>query len=408
MAPLDLPSVRASFPSLSDDFVFMDNAGGSQCLGAVADAVRDYLLGCNVQLGATYPVSVEASRRVLSGRQAIARLVGAVDDRQVVLGSSTTQLLANFAQALSADLRPGDEIVVTNADHEANVGAFRRLERQGVVVREWGLDLASQELRPGDLEPLLGPRTRLVCMTHCSNVLGTIFDVQAVSRRVHDAGARLLVDGVAYAPHRRVDPTVCGADYYVFSLYKVYGPHVAALVAPLGHLEELGNINHEFLAHETPYKLQPGNICYELVAALPAIEAYLLELGGGAANGSYVAALERAFTSIAKHEAELAERLLAFLRDRDDLDLIGNGGSDPAQRLPTVSFAPHAKAPEAIVRAVDEHGIGIRHGDFYARRLIDVLGLRARGGVVRISMVHYNTLEEVDRAIAALDEALAS
>jgi cysteine desulfurase family protein (TIGR01976 family) len=392
---------------LSGDFVFMDNAGGSQCLGAVADAVRDYLLDCNVQLGATYPVSVEASRRVLSGRRAIARLVGAADDRQVVLGSSTTQLLANTAQALSADLRPGDEIVVTNADHEANVGAFRRLEHQGVVVREWGIDLASQELRLPDLEPLLGPRTRLVCMTHCSNVLGTIHDVQAVSRRVHAAGARLLVDGVAYAPHRRVDPALFGADYYVFSLYKVYGPHVAALVAPLGHLEELANINHEFLAHETPYKLQPGNVCYELVAALPEIESYLLELGGGAKSGTDAAALDRAFTAIAEHEAALAERLLAFLRDRDDLDLLGNPGSDPALRVPTVSFVPHAKTPEAVTRAVDAHGIGIRHGDFYARRLIEVLGLQARGGVVRVSMVHYNTLEEVDRVTAALDEALA-
>jgi len=399
----------------------MDNAGGSQCLGAVADAARDYLLQRNVQLGASYSVSVEASAAVSAGRRAVARLVGASDDRQVVLGSSTTQLLANLALAMSERLQPGDEIVVTNADHEANVGPFRRLERRGVVLREWQVRGADSRLRPEDLEPLLGNRTRLVCMTHCSNVVGSIHDVRDVARRVHAAGARLLVDGVAYAPHRRLDLRSFEADYYAFSLYKVYGPHMAALVAPVAHLEELSNINHFFLADEVPYKLQPGNVCYELVASLPAIEEYLLALGSAdgatrvpsrdtdpAAATAYADALDRAFTAIAAHEAALAERLLGFLRTRSDVTLIGDPESDPSRRVPTVSFVPHAKSPDALVRAVDAHGIGIRHGDFYARRLVEALGLRERGGVVRISMVHYNTLEEVDRVVVALEHALAS
>lgn len=398
MMHFDPSAARAAFPALSRDFVFMDNAGGSQCLGAVADAVRAYLLERNAQLGASYSVSVEASAHVLAGRRAIARLVGVADDRQVVIGPSTTQLLSNLALAVAPGLAPGDQIVVTNADHEANIGAFRRLESRGVVVREWELDLESRTLRLDQLEPLLGPRTRLVCMTHCSNVLGTIHDVRAVAGRVHAAGARLLVDGVAFAPHRQVDFTALGVDYYVFSLYKVYGPHLAALVAPLGHLEELANINHEFLATEVPYKLQPGNVCYELTASLPALEAYLCALGGGALDVTYAA--------IARHEAALAERLLCFLRARSDLTLIGDSSSDPDRRVPTLSFAPHAKSPEAVVRAVDALGIGIRHGDFYSRRLIRALGLGDRGGVVRVSMVHYNTLEEVDRVIGALEQAL--
>jgi cysteine desulfurase family protein (TIGR01976 family) len=385
----------------------MDNAGGSQCLGSVADAIREYLVTRNVQLGASYSVSVEATAAVLEGRRAIARLVGAPDDRQVVLGSSTTQLLTNFAVSLSTTLQPGDEIVVTNVDHEANIGPFRRLESQGVVIREWCMDLADQELKLADLEPLLGPRTRLVCMTHCSNLLGTIHDVRAVARRVHAAGARLLVDGVAYAPHRRLDLAAFEADYYVFSLYKVYGPHVSALVAPVDHLAELANINHEFLAHEIPYKLQPGNVCYELTSSLPALETYLLELGGGLGAGTYEAVLDKAFAAMAEQEAALVERLLTFLQSRQDLTLLGDPGWDPKRRVATVSFAPHALAPEAVVRKVDKRGIGIRHGDFYARRLVDALELGDRGGVVRVSMVHYNTLAEVDRVIAALDEALS-
>ncbi len=407
MTALDLARVRDAFPALSSGFAFMDNAGGSQCLGTVADAVRDHLLRRNVQLGASYAVSAEASERVLEGRRAVARLVSAADDRQVVLGASTTQLLANLALAMSATLRPGDEIVVTNADHEANIGPFRRLETRGVVIRQWPIDPETRRLRPEDLEPLLGKTTRLVCMTHCSNVLGTIHDVAPIAQRVHAAGARLLVDGVAYAPHRRPDPAALGADYYVFSLYKVYGPHVAALVAPLGHLQELASINHEFLADEVPYKLQPGNVCYELVAALPAVEEYLLELGafdGGAATHSV--ALDRAFGAIAAHEASLAERLLAFLRDRADVTVVGDRSSDPARRVPTISFAPHLRTPEAVVRAVDAYGIGIRHGHFYSRRLVEALGLAARGGVVRVSMAHYNTLAEVDRVVAALEAAL--
>jgi cysteine desulfurase family protein (TIGR01976 family) len=384
---LDLARVRDAFPALSSGFAFMDNAGGSQCLGTVADAVRDHLLRRNVQLGASYAVSAEASERVLEGRRAVARLVSAADDRQVVLGASTTQLLANLALAMSATLRPGDEIVVTNADHEANIGPFRRLETRGVVIRQWPIDPETRRLRPEDLEPLLGKTTRLVCMTHCSNVLGTIHDVAPIAQRVHAAGARLLVDGVAYAPHRRPDP--------------------AALVAPLGHLQELASINHEFLADEVPYKLQPGNVCYELVAALPAVEEYLLELGafdGGAATHSV--ALDRAFGAIAAHEASLAERLLAFLRDRADVTVVGDRSSDPARRVPTISFAPHLRTPEAVVRAVDAYGIGIRHGHFYSRRLVEALGLAARGGVVRVSMAHYNTLAEVDRVVAALEAAL--
>ena len=407
MGALDLARVRAAFPGLARDFVFMDNAGGSQCLASVADAVHAYLLERNVQLGASYSISVEASAHVLEGRRAIARLVAARDDRQVVLGSSTTQLIANLVLSMSPGLKAGDEIVVTNADHESNIGAFRQLEAQGVVLREWRIDLATRELRLADLEPLLGPRTRLVCMTHCSNVLGTIHDVRTVARRVHQGGARLLVDGVAYAPHRRIDFAAFEADYYVFSLYKVYGPHLAALIAPVGHLEELPNINHAFLAGETPYKLQPGNVCFELVAALPAIEAYLLDLGGGVGAGTYDEAVDRAFSAIAVHEAALAERLLAFLRTRRDVTVIGDAGSNLTRRVPTVSFAPHARRPEEVVRAVDACGVGIRHGDFYSRRLIEALGLAPRGGVVRVSMVHYNTLAEVDRVIAALERALA-
>lgn len=406
MIPLDVERARAAFPALARDFVFMDNAGGSQCLGTVADAVREHLTQRNVQLGASYPASVAASAAVLEGRRAIARLVSAEDDRRVVLGGSTTQLLSNLALAMSGHVRPGDEIIVTNADHEANIGPFRRLERQGAVIREWKIEPETCLLSLEGLEPLLSDRTRLVCMTHCSNVVGSIHDVRAVARRVHAAGARLLVDGVAYAPHRRLSLPAFEADYYVFSIYKVYGPHVAALVAPFGHLEELDNINHYFLADEIPYKLQPGNVCYELVASLPAIEAYFLELGSWDGQSSRSDALDRAFAAVAAQEAVLAERLLAFLRERSDLTILGERGSDPSRRVPTISFAPSSKAPEALVRAVDAFGVGIRHGDFYARRLVEALGLSERGGVVRISMVHYNTLEEVERLIAALEQAL--
>lgn len=411
MPALDPNSIRPEFPGLAADMVFFDNAGGSQTLRRVADRVSDFLLTSNVQLGASYATSVLAGERVAESRVRAAELVNARRPEEVVMGGSTTALLRTLVQGLGHWFEPGDEVVVTNLDHEANIGAWLALAERGVAVRVWEVNRDSLRLEPAELEPLLNERTRLVALTYASNVLGGITPVPEAVRLARGVGALVCVDGVAYAPHRAVDVQALDLDFYVFSFYKVFGPHYAMLYGKHEHLLRMANLNHYFIpADAIPYKLQPGNQNYELGYGTIGIGDYLSDLGGrldpAGTAGTRRARIERAYDAIAAHEADLTERLLAYLRNRNRVTLVGDPGADPARRVATVGFTVRGLHPEAVVRAVDRHRIGIRFGDFYAKRLIGALGLEARGGVVRVSMVHYNTVEEVDRLIRALDEAL--
>jgi len=276
---LDLAFVRSQFPALSGDWVYFDNAGGSQTLVGVADRVRDYLLTTDVQLGASYAVSQEAGRRVEEATRAVARSIHAADEHEIVIGPSTTQLLANLAQALLPQLEPGDEVVVTDCDHEANIGPWARRADHGVTVKTWRLDQETLGLRLEDLEPLMSERTKLVAFTHASNILGTINPVAAITRFVHERGARVCVDAVSYAPHRAVDVQALDVDFYVFSSYKVYGPHLAVLYGKREHLEGLATINHFFVPDDdVPRKIQPGGPNYELTYSLLGVIEYFEEL----------------------------------------------------------------------------------------------------------------------------------
>lgn len=405
--PLDLPFARSQFPALAEGFTYLDNAGGSQVLRAVADRVRDYLLGSNVQLGATYEVSRRAHERVQEGVRAAATLIGA-DPGEVVLGSSATQLLVNLSRAMEDQLGPGDEIVVTHADHEANISPWLRLAGRGVQVKTWRLRSDTLELDLADLDALMTSRTRLVCFTQATNILGTIHPVAEITRFVHERGARVCVDGVAYAPHRLVDVQAWDVDFYVLSLYKVFGPHLGLLYGKREHLLELSNINHLFLGKDAvPYKLQPGNLNYELAAGLPAIVEYLEELGRRAGGtGTTRDLLAAAFEAVARHEADTVAPLLDLLRDRPGATLLGVAGPAPERRVATVSVVLEGRSSSEIPLHLDQHRIGVRYGDFHARRLIQDLGLAERNGVVRISLAHYNTPDEIAFLCGCLDEVL--
>ncbi len=411
-APLPAPllaHVRAQFPALGTDWALFDNAGGSVPLAGVIERVRDHMASRGVQLGASYELSAQATAAVAAGHHAAERLVNA-GPGEVVLGASTTANLRLLARALAPGFAPGDEIVVTNLDHEANIGPWRALAESGVVVREWRLRPATGTLELDDLEALLTARTRLVCCTHCANVVGTIHDAAAIVRRVHAAGALVCLDGVAYAPHRLVDVQALDADFYAVSLYKVYGPHLALLYGRGELLRAARSQNHFFIGEdELPYKLEPGSVPHELAASLPAILDYLLDVdahlpGGGA--GEERTRLARTFAAFAAHEAALAAPLLEFLRTRRGVRLVGELSADPALRVPTVAFSVDGRDAAEIPARLDAARVAIRYGHFYAHRAIEALGLHARGGIVRVSMVHYNTPAEVQRLIAALDEAL--
>ncbi len=404
--PLDVDHVRARFPALDDNqWAYFDNAGGSQVLGGVASRVADYMLTSSVQTGASYAVSELASARMQQARSKIARFAGAARAEEIVLGPSTTVLMRFLATAMASQLVAGDEIILTDFDHESNIGPWLVLQERGVVFKTWSIDPGSFAIDLNDLEALMTTRTKLVCITHCSNILGTINPVAAIARLVHAHGARLCVDAVAYAPHRAVDVMASGADYYLFSFYKVYGPHFAMLWAKYEHLLELDGLYHYFYGRDkVPMKLEPGNTNYELAWGCTGIVDYFDELGGGSGDR---AAIEKAFDAVAVHEEMLAARLLDWLNAHNSVTVVGARTADRASRVPTLAFKVAGEDSASIVRQLDPHKIGVRYGDFHSRRLIERLGLAHGNGVVRVSMVHYNTLAEVDRLIRALDQIIA-
>jgi cysteine desulfurase family protein (TIGR01976 family) len=413
---LDLDHVRSWFPALATPWALFDNAGGSVPARGVVERVASYMSTVQVQLGATYAQSRDAAAAVAAGRRAAERLVGA-DEGEVALGPSTTVLAQHLARALRATWAAGDEVVVTNLDHEANIGPWRALAENGIVVREWRFRPDTQALDLADLEALLSPRTRLVAVAHVSNVVGTIPDVAAITRRVRAAGALSCVDGVAFAPHRHVDVHALGADFYLVSLYKVFGPHVGLMFGRRELLLAGRNQNHFFLGEENlPYKYEPGGVCHELVASLAGITEYLDAIdvrhhtpptsapaGPPASPGHRLA---RTFELCAAHEEALVAPLLAFLAERPGVRVLGEARADRARRVPTVVFTVDGVDSAHIPTALDERQIAIRYGHFYAYRALEALGLLAQNGVVRVSMLHTNTQAEVARLIEALDEVL--
>ena len=421
---LDVAWVRSRFPALDGAWAFLDNGGGSQIVQPVLDRMHEFLTTSNVQLGASYAPSRLASERLDGAQRAVATLVNARHPDEVVMGPSTTALLRTLAASVGRALEPGDEIVVTEGDHEANVGPWLELEREGARIRWWRVDPDTGELPLDALDGLLGPRTRLVAMTHASNILGGINPVREVADRVHDHGAWLCVDGVGFAPHRAVDVQALGVDFYAFSFYKTFGPHHAVLWGRREHLLELpGHAFHFIDEDDVPYKFQPGNVNYELSYSIVGLLEYLEEvavrcgmeasdepmgLGGPTESGGRPRrrAVETAFAAIAAHEERLAARLLDFLASREDVRVVGAAGADRDRRVPIVSFVTPRRESRTIVEAVDRHRVGIRYGHFYSARLVEALDLPDPDGVVRVSMAHYNTVGEIDRLVEALHPLL--
>jgi len=399
----DIDFVRGHFPALETPWALFDNAGGSVPARGVIERMADHMARLPVQLGASYELSVRAREAVEAGREAAAQLLNA-SRGEIVFGPSSTILVGILARALRPLWKEGDEVVVTNLDHETNIGPWRELEATGIHCREWGLRPESGELFLDDLEPLLNERTRLVAFTHCSNIVGTIQDVRAISARIREAGALSCVDGVAFAPHRRVDVVELGVDFYFASLYKVYGPHLAVLFGRRELLEEARGQNHFFVSEEqVPVKLEPGNVSYELAACLPGITAYL---EGLAQRHAVAPGLSSAFDLIATREAKLVGPLLAFIGDHPRCRVLGRPCADPAERVPTVSFTVEGMRSSEVVERLEKHRVAVRFGHFYAYRVIDTLGLMECDGAVRASLLHYNTEDEVQRLIGALEGAL--
>lgn len=410
MTTLDTAFVRDQFPPLSDGWVFVENAGGTYVPRQVIDRTHDYMSQTQVQPNWAFASSKLATERITRGKHLMAEFINA-DHDEIVLGPSTTMHVYLMAQSLRRQFQPGDEIIVTEQDHEANVGAWRALAEFGLVIREWPVDRTTGALQYEALDRLLSPRTRLVAFTHCSNVASIVHDVPALAKKIHAVGALAFVDGTAYAPHFPVDVKALDCDFYVFSLYKVCGPHQSVLYGRRELLKKARNLNHDFIPDDNvAYKFLPGGPNHELAAGCVGIADYFDALHAHhnlAPANSFHARLKQIYGLIMAHEARLAERVEGFLRGRKDVRIVGRVPSADGRLAPVIAFFVPGRASAEIVAKLNAERIAIGHSDFWAARLIKALGLTAEDGVVRIGLAHYNDETDVDRLIAALERALA-
>lgn len=398
---------REHFPALQSGFGFFDNAGGSQTLSLVADRVRDYLLTTNVQHGASYEVSVQARDRVAGALNRLRQMFNAKHLHEIWMGPSSTQLLANLAQACRPLLQAGDEIILTNSEHHANSGPWLRLaESVGVSVKFWCVDPATARLNMDELHSLITPRTKIIAMCQVSNILGAINPVADACKLARTRGIFTCIDGVAYGAHQAVDVQALDCDAYVVSMYKIFGPHIGCLIVREQWHAQLASVNHSHIANENvPYRFQPGGVCYELAYGAGAVVDYLETVARDLTTATDLRArINAAFAAFDAHEQMLSARLLAFLSACKRVRIIGPASTQA--RVGTFSFTVAGATPESICLAVDAHQIGIRHGHFHTVKLMQDWDLLAAGGVVRISLAHYNTEAEVDKLIGALTPVL--
>ncbi len=407
---LDLDYVRAQFPAFSTPalkgWAFFENAGGSYaCARAIAELTEGYAQ-MKVQPYGVYPASRRMGERMDDSRALWAGALNLASD-EVHFGPSTSQNTYVLERAFAPLIGPGDSIVVTNQDHEANGGAWRRLaEASGADLREWRVDSQTGQLRLSDLDELLSPSTKLVTAPHCSNIVGGENPVAEIVRRAHEAGAYAVIDGVSWAPHSIPDVEALGADVYLFSLYKVYGVHQGVMTVRRPLFERLANQSHFFNAHVNAKKLVPAGPDHAQVAAAGAAISYMDDLAahhGVRADSPRVRAAEVSKLWRA-HELALLAPLLEWLAQHPRARIIGSAEAD-SRRAPTVALAT-LRPPQEVAEALARRSIMAGAGHFYAQRLIEALGLDPDRGVLRLSFTHYTSPAEVDSLIKALDASL--
>lgn len=406
---LDIQFVRRQFPAFAEPDLegqaFFENAGGSYTCGAVIARLLRFYTQRKVQPYAPYAASTLGGAEMDEARTRMSALLGVAED-ELSFGPSTTQNTYVLAQAFGQMMEPGEAIVVTNQDHEANTGPWRRLADRGIEVREWRIDPETGHLDPAGLEALLDDKVRLVCFPHCSNVVGEINPVTEITALAHAAGAFVCVDGVSYAPHGFVDVGALGPDIYLFSAYKTYGPHQGLMVIRRPLAELLPNQGHYFNADVLYKRFTPAGPDHAQVAACAGMADYVDTLythHGGSSNadavtrGGFVHDLMRA------HETQLLQQLLDAVKSRNSVRLIG---SDRAEgRAPTVALALD-RAGEDVARDLVEKGIMAGGGDFYAVRALEGMGVDPKTGVLRLSFTHYTSQAEMDQLLNALDDVL--
>ncbi len=412
MKPLDLDFIRAQFPAYQNEetagWAYMENAGGSLVPSQVTDKLIHFYTKTKVQPYSGYGPSDQAGEAMDRSHRLLAEAINAQPE-EISFGPSTTQNTYVMAQAIAEELKPGDEIIVTNQDHEANIGAWRRLENRGATIREWQVDRQTGLLDPENLYPLLNDKTKLVCFTHCSNIAATINPVKAIAKAAHEVDAKVVVDAVSYAPHCLADVKQLDVDFYLFSLYKTYGPHLGLIYGKQEHMHNIANQGHFFNQDYLGKRLTPAGPNHAEIGCAGGIVDYFTDVYQhhfGDTNGSVRTQVDAIFNLFGQHEQTLMEPLLACLNTKQHVKVVGLPVADHERRAPTIAFYSNKMKSADIAQALIDAKIGPGQSHFYAYRLIDNLGIDTDDGVVRLSLVHYNSAEDVERAVAVLDTIL--
>ncbi len=408
MTAFDAEALRSEFPALRREHdgrpvVFLDGPGGTQVPQRVVDAVGSYLTGTNANAGGAFATSEASDAMVDEAHAAVADFLGAASPDEIKFGLNMTTLTLQIGRSIGATLAPGDEIVVTTLDHEANVSTWEAMAAdRGLTVRKVDIRVDDVTLDLEDLEAKLSSRTKLVAIGYASNAVGTINPVREIVARAHEVGALTYVDAVAYAPHGPIDVRALDADFLVCSAYKWFGPHLGALYGKADVLDALP----AFKARPAHDRFETGTAAFESIAGTLAATDYLRDVGRrfGRPGGDRRSELVAGMTAIVGYERELVTRLIEGLESIRGLTI--HGITDRARfgdRVPTVSVSIDGVHPRAAAEDLGRRGIYVWDGDFYATGLIERLGKAESGGVLRLGLVHYNTAEEVDRALEAVE-----
>jgi len=407
--------IRAEFPALGRAVegkipVFLDGPGGSQVPRRVVEAVAGAMIEANANTHGAFPTSRRVDARIAEARRAVADLIGASPE-EIVFGPNMTTLTFHISRAIGRLLRPGDEIVVTRLDHDANVAPWLALEERGAVIRWVDFHPEDGTLDLAGLARVLSERTRLVAVGYASNALGTVNPVRRIVEMAHSAGAWVYVDAVHAAPHLFIDVRDLGCDFLVGSAYKFFGPHVGFLYGREDRLRALRPDRVRPAPAHPPEAFETGTQNHEGLAGLIAAVEYLADLGrrfGEPADGSRRAAIRAAMERIREHERALCARLLEGLEEIPGVTIYGiRTMARWAERVPTVSFRVAGWHPREIAEMLGREGIYVWDGNFYALGVTERLGLEGQGGLVRVGALHYNTVEEIERFLDVLRRGIA-
>jgi cysteine desulfurase family protein (TIGR01976 family) len=414
----DVQYIRQQFPAMERTIngypaAYLDGPGGTQVPKRVVDKVVDYLYNHNCNIHGAFATSIETDAMILDARKTFADFFGCSWE-EVSFGANSTTINFNLAHALARDLKVGDEVVITDIDHEANRGPWEILEERGIVVKNVKVDLDKCIIDMDDFAAKLTPKTKVAAFNYASNGVGTISDVKKMTKMAHEVGALTVVDAVHYALHGPIDVKDIDCDFLFCSAYKFFGPHVGVLYAKKEQMEKLRTIKVGEQEDWAPLKFETGTLNHEGIAGAAEAVEFIADIGAKY-EGDFAAELAgmegrrrnvfAGMLALEAYEQPIAEYFIAELEKIPAVKIYGPPKGYP--RTSTVSFTVAGKTPREVAEYLGQKGIFVWDGDFFATKLVKVLGLRQSGGLIRVGLAPYNTMEEIERTIDAVKEIAA-